>query len=142
MILKIGILVASCELHITIASTLYIFLSQTFTDSQWVQALTVPMHLGLIHMPFVPHNLLSAQDSPGQPCSFTKVPDVPQPRLNILMSSGSEKETQIYYPLLSKKSPGKQNSSRFPNVTNITQVLVNTATKTQIPQTAGHLMTS
>jgi len=37
------------------------------------------------------------------------------PRLKILMSSGSKKGTQIYFPFLSK-SPGKQTPSRFPKV--------------------------
>jgi hypothetical protein len=36
------------------------------------------------------------------------------PRLKILMSSGSKKGAQIYYPFLSK-SPGKRIPSRFPN---------------------------
>jgi len=36
------------------------------------------------------------------------------PRLKILMSSGSKKGTQIYYPFLSK-SPSKRIPSRFPN---------------------------
>jgi hypothetical protein len=35
----------------------------------------VPMHLGLIDRPFVPHNL---DINSGEPCSFTKVPDGPQ----------------------------------------------------------------
>jgi len=35
-------------------------------------------------------------------------------RLKILMSSGSKKGTQIYYPFLSKSS-GRQIPSRFPN---------------------------
>ena len=42
-------------------------------DMRWVRTLTVPMHLGLIDWPFVPHNLSSAQL-----CTFTKVPDGPQ----------------------------------------------------------------
>ena len=55
------------------------------------------MHLGLIDGPFVPHNLIRAQESP-----------VPLPRyqmalrIKILMSSGSKKLTQIYYPFHSK----------------------------------------
>jgi len=36
------------------------------------------------------------------------------PRLKILMSSGPKKETQIFYPFLSK-CPGKRIPSRFPN---------------------------
>jgi len=36
------------------------------------------------------------------------------PRLKILMSSGSKKGTEIYYPFLSK-SPGKRIPSRLPN---------------------------
>ena len=67
------------------------------------------MHPGLVDWPFVPHNLISVQKSP-----------VPSPRFQmdpiskILMSSGSKKGTQIFYPFLSK-SPGKGISSRFPN---------------------------
>jgi hypothetical protein len=57
------------------------------------------MHLGLIDRPFVPHNLISSQDSPVPLPKFQMAP-----RLKILMSSGSKKGTQIYYPSLSKKS--------------------------------------
>jgi hypothetical protein len=59
--------------------------------------------------PFVPHNLVSAQESPIPLPKFQK-----PPRLKIIMSSGSKKATQMYYPFLSK-SPGKQIPSRFPN---------------------------
>jgi len=57
------------------------------------------MHLGFIHGPFVPPYLISAQDSPVPLPNFQMVP-----RLKILMSFGSKKGTQIYFPLLSKKS--------------------------------------
>jgi len=68
------------------------------------------MHLGLIDGPFVPHNLISVQDSPV-PLPKSQM----APRLKILMSSGSKKGTQIYYPFLSK-IPGKRISFRFPNL--------------------------
>jgi len=70
------------------------------------------MHVALIDRPSVPHNLISAQESP-----------VPLPmfqmalRLKILISSVSKKGTQIHqihYPFLSK-STGKRIPSRFPN---------------------------
>ena len=67
------------------------------------------MHLGLIDGPYVPHNLISAQESPVPLPKFQVAP-----RLKILMSSGSKKGTQIYYPFLTK-SPGKRIPSRFPN---------------------------
>jgi len=67
------------------------------------------MHLGLIDGPFMPHNLISAQESPVPLPKFQMAS-----RLKILMSSGSKKETQIHSPFLSK-SPGKRISSRFPN---------------------------
>jgi len=38
--------------------------SNRYTDLHWVRALRVPMNLGLIDGPFVPHNLISAQESP------------------------------------------------------------------------------
>jgi len=64
----------------------------------------VSMHLGLIDRPFVPHNLISSQDSPVPLPMFQMAP-----KLKILMSSGSKKGTQIYYPFLSNvlasKSP-------------------------------------
>jgi len=44
------------------------------------------MHLGLIDGPYVPHNLISAQDSPVPLLKFQMAP-----RLKILMSSGSKK---------------------------------------------------
>jgi hypothetical protein len=78
-------------------------------DLHWVRALTVPMHLGLIDGPFVPHNLISAQWSPVPLTKFKMAP-----RLQILMSSGSKEGTQIYYPFLSK-SPCKRIHSRFPS---------------------------
>jgi hypothetical protein len=77
-------------------------------DEHWVRALTVPMHLGLIDGPFVPHNLISAQESPVPLPKFQMVP-----RLKILMSSMSNKGTQTYYSFLSK-SAGKRIPSRFP----------------------------
>jgi len=75
-------------------------------DLRWVQALTVPMHLGLINGPFVPHNPISA-------LSLYQSSRWP-PRLKIWMSSGPQKGTQIYYPFLSK-SLGKRILYRFPN---------------------------
>jgi hypothetical protein len=69
----------------------------------------VPMHLGLIDRPFVPHNLISAQESPVPLPKFQMTPI-----FKILISSGSKKGIQIYYPFLSK-SPGKRIYSRFPN---------------------------
>ena len=75
----------------------------------WVRALTVPMHLDLIDWPFVPYNLISAQDSPVSLPKFQMTP-----RLKILIFSESKKGAQICYPFLSK-SPGKRIHSRFPN---------------------------
>ena len=63
----------------------------------WVRALTVPMHLGFLDGPFVPHSLISAQESPDPLPKFQMAP-----RLKILMPSGSKKGTQIYYPFYSK----------------------------------------
>ena len=66
-------------------------------DLHWVRGLKVPMHLGLIDGPFVPHNLISAQESPAPLPKFHMAP-----RLKILMSSGSKKGTQTYYHFLSR----------------------------------------
>jgi len=55
------------------------------------------MHLSLIDRPFVPHNLISTQESPVPLLKFQMAP-----RLKILMASGSKKGTQIYFPFLSK----------------------------------------
>jgi len=74
----------------------------------WVQALKVPIHLGLKDWPFVLHNLISAQDSPV-PLPKSQM----APRLKILISCRPKKVTQIYYPF-SWKSPGKRIPSRFP----------------------------
>jgi len=57
----------------------------------------------------MPHNLIPAQESPVPLPKFQLAPC-----LKILMSSGSKKGTQIYYPFLSKR-PGKRMPSRFPN---------------------------
>jgi len=78
-------------------------------DLHWVRALTVPMHLGLVDGPFVPHNLISAQETSVPLPKFQMAP-----RLKILMSSGFKKGSQIYSPFLSK-CPGKRIPSRFPN---------------------------
>jgi len=56
----------------------------------------VPMHLGLIDRPFVPHNLVSTQESSVPLLQFQMAP-----RLKILVASGSKKETQIYFYFLS-----------------------------------------
>jgi hypothetical protein len=55
------------------------------------------MYLGLTDGPFVPHNLIAAQESPGPLPKFQLAP-----RFKILMSSGAKNETQIYCPFLSK----------------------------------------
>jgi hypothetical protein len=67
------------------------------------------MHLGLIDEAFVPHNLLTAQESRVPLPKFQMAPC-----LKIFMSSGSKKGTQTYYSFLSKRSP-KRIPSRFPN---------------------------
>jgi len=65
------------------------------------------MRIGLIDGPFVPHNLISAEDISVALLKFQMAP-----RLKILMSSGSKKGTQKYFSFLSK-SPGKRIPSRF-----------------------------
>ena len=65
-------------------------------DLHWVRALTVPMLLCLIDGPFVPHDLISVQESPVPLPKFQMAP-----RLNVLMSSWSKKGTQIYCIFLS-----------------------------------------
>ena len=57
----------------------------------------------------MPHNLISAQESPVPLPKLQKAP-----RLKNLISSGSKKGTRIYYPFF-PKSPGKRIPSRFPN---------------------------
>jgi hypothetical protein len=57
------------------------------------------MHLGLIDGPFVPHNLISTQETPVPLLKLQMAP-----RLKILMTSGSKKGTQIYFSFLSKVS--------------------------------------
>ena len=66
-------------------------------DLHWVRAPTVSMHLGLIDGPSVPHNLISAQQSPVPLPKFQMAP-----RLKILMASGSKKEPR-YTLLFSQK---------------------------------------
>jgi hypothetical protein len=55
------------------------------------------MHLGLIDGPFVPHNLISTQESPVPLPKFQMAP-----RFKIVMASVSKKGTQIYFSFLSK----------------------------------------
>jgi len=58
----------------------------------------VPMHLGLIDRPFVPHNLVSTQESPVPLLKFQMAP-----RLKILIAFSSKKEPR-YTLLVSQKS--------------------------------------
>jgi hypothetical protein len=57
----------------------------------------VLMHQDLIDRPFVPHSLISAQENPVPLSKFQMAT-----RVKILMSSGSKKGTQKYYPFFSK----------------------------------------
>jgi len=67
------------------------------------------MYLGLIDGPFLPHNLISAQEGPVPLPKFKMAP-----KLKILMSSGFKKG--IHYILsFSLRSPEKRIPSRFPN---------------------------
>ena len=43
-------------------------------SSKWVRALSLPMHIGLLGIPSVPHNLLSKS---WEPCSCNKVSNCP-----------------------------------------------------------------
>jgi len=61
-------------------------------DLHWVRALRASMYLSLIDWPFVPHNMISAQESPVPLLKFQMAT-----KLKILMSSGSKKGTEIYY---------------------------------------------
>jgi hypothetical protein len=65
------------------------------------------MHLGLIDGPFVPHNLISTQESPVPLPKFQMAP-----RLKILMASGSKKEPG-YTSIVSQKS-WKMNALQVP----------------------------
>jgi hypothetical protein len=66
------------------------------------------MYLGLTDGPFLPHNLISAQESAVPLPKFQMTP-----RIKILMSSGSKKGTQIYFTFLAE-SPGKLIPNRVP----------------------------
>ena len=59
----------------------------------------VMMHVGHINRPFVPHNLVSAQDSPVPLPQFQMAP-----RIKILIASGPKKGTRIYCYFFLKKS--------------------------------------
>jgi len=61
----------------------------------------VPMHLGLIDGHFVPHNLISSQESPVPFLKFQMAPI-----LKILLPSEFKKGTQIYF-FFTLKHPGK-----------------------------------
>jgi len=71
--------------------------------SIWVWALRVPMHLGLINGPFVPHNLLSAQWSPVPCWSSRKPQDL---TFNVLWVQ--EKGTQICILFFLSKVPANE----------------------------------
>jgi hypothetical protein len=66
------------------------------------------MHLGLIDLPSVPHNLISTQYSPVPLPKFQMTP-----RFKILMSSESKKGTQVYISFLSEL-PAKEILPGFP----------------------------
>jgi hypothetical protein len=69
----------------------------------------VPGHVGLINEPFVPHNLISTQESPVPLLKFQMVP-----RLKNLMAPKSERNPDILL-FFSLRSPSKRTPSRFPN---------------------------
>jgi len=54
------------------------------------------MHLGLRDRLFVPHNLISTQESPVPLLKFQMTP-----KIKILMASRSKKGTQMYFSFLS-----------------------------------------
>jgi len=89
------------------------FASFCLIDLHWVRAPKVPMHRGLIDGPFVPRNLISAHEGPVPLPKFQMAP-----RLKILMSSGSKKGNQIYYPFLSgvpaSESPAGSQKGEMP----------------------------
>jgi len=68
----------------------------------------VLMHLGLIDRPIVLHNLISAQESPVPLPEFQMAP-----RLKILMSSWTTKETR-YTILFSQKVPASESPPSSP----------------------------
>jgi len=68
----------------------------------------VPMHLGLIDGPFVPHTLIPTQESPIPLPKFQKAP-----RLKILMSWVQERNPDILS--FSVRSYGKRILFRFPS---------------------------
>jgi hypothetical protein len=68
------------------------------------------MHLGLTDRPFVPHNLISDQESPVPLPKFQMAS-----RLKILLFSVSKKGTQIHFPFLSKTSQ-QANPLQFPQL--------------------------
>jgi hypothetical protein len=57
----------------------------------------VPMHLGLIDGPFVPHNLISTQESTVPLLKFQMAP-----RLNTLCPLGPRKKLRYTFSFLSK----------------------------------------
>jgi hypothetical protein len=69
-------------------------------DLHWVRALTILMHVGLIDKPLVPHNLISAQESPSPLPKFQTIR-----RLKIVMSSGSKKGTIFFQKVPASESP-------------------------------------
>jgi hypothetical protein len=70
---------------------LFNYKSKGLIDVYWVRALTVPIHVGLMDRPFVPHNLISAQERPVLLPKFQMAP-----RFQTLMYSGSKKGNRIY----------------------------------------------
>jgi len=83
--------------------------SYKLIDLHWVRALMVPMHLGLIDGPFVPHKLILAQESPVPLPKFQMVPRLKN--LNVFWVQ--ERNPDILF--FSVNSPGKRIPSRFPN---------------------------
>jgi hypothetical protein len=65
------------------------------------------MHLGLIDGPFVPHNLISTQESPVPLPKFQTAP-----RLKILMASGFKKEPR--YTFIASQKSRQTNSLQVP----------------------------
>jgi hypothetical protein len=87
----------------------------------------VPMHLGLTDGPFVPHNLISTQESPVPLLKFQMAL-----RLKILMPSGTRNPDILFFSL---KIPGKQIPSRVPKEkdTRLQGIFIYLKTYTKVP---------
>jgi hypothetical protein len=91
------------------------YMTEWLNDLQWTRALTVPMHLGLVDRPFVPHNLILAQDSPVPLLKLTRLQSATNVANLLANRSACQSKIEIVFILSHYTRDGACDSARYLN---------------------------